>query len=192
MAARPLPEVAQVDIVIQPGGTVSAAFANLKLTNGSIYFTNTATFPVNIVFTNSLSNISGLQQGTNSASQGAASVTVNYVIVNATTRKQTGGPYSVQFDVGPLPISITSLTPTPDPIALPEGGEIQFTSDVEYNIGWATGGGPPTVWSPQPPTVSAGQNPTQTALPGASGLTLTYSLSDSRVIRGGGTVKIGN
>jgi hypothetical protein len=189
-AARPLPE-AVLEIVIQPGGTVSSGNANLKVPSGSIYFNNSATFPVNIVFTNALTNISNLQPRASSASEGATTVTVNYIVVNANTKLQTGGPYSVQFGIGPLPIEIEDETPDPDPTSVPQGGQIAFSADANYGIAWTINGQPANVWSPQPSTISEGQNSAQTALPGANGNSLTYTLSDSLGIRGGGTVKIG-
>jgi hypothetical protein len=189
-AARPLPE-AGLEILIQPGGTVSSGNANLKVSSGSIYFNNSATFPVNIVFTNALTNISNLQPRANSASEGATTVTVNYVVVNANTKLQTGGPYSVQFGIGPLPIEIENVTSDPDPTTVPEGGQIAFSADAEYGISWTLNGQSANVWSPQPSTIAEGQNSAQTALPGANGNSLTYTLSDRMGIRGGGTVKIG-
>jgi hypothetical protein len=189
-AARPLPE-AVLEILIQPGGTVSSGNANQKVSSGSIYFNNSATFPVNIVFTNALTNISNLQPRASSASEGATTVTVNYIVVNANTKLQTGGPYSVQFGIGPLPIEIANVTPDPDPTTVAEGGQIAFNADAKYGISWTINGQAANVWSPQPSTIAVGQNGAQTALPGANGNSLTYTLSDSMGIRGGGTVKIG-
>jgi hypothetical protein len=157
----------------------------------SIYFNNGSMFPVNIIFTNTLTNIDDLPMHANSPSESAANVTVNYVIQNANTDQQTGGPYSVQFGIGALPISIASLNTNPDPIAVPAGGQIAFDADTEYDIIWEINGVGAHVWSPQPPTVSQGQNTPLTAQPGANGKTATYSIKDSSETHGGGTVSIG-
>lgn len=197
MAARPLPDAALLTITIQPGGTVSSGNANQKLGPfDSVQFHNTAGFPVDIVMTNTLSSIQNLVQGTTSGPQGGSTplnVTLNFTILNHNTGQPTGGPYSIQFGIGPLPITITAQTPSPDPIAIPLGGQIQFTADGSYAVGWAFGNGQPAnVWSPQPSQISQGLNtPPQTALAGANGQTLTYTLLTDMAIRGKGTVKIG-
>src|ERR1700722_4981898 len=137
MAARPLPDGALVTITIQPGGTVASAYANQKVAAlETISFHNTANFPVNIVMTNTLSSIT-LAQGATSGAQGGSTplnVTLNYTIWNANTSQQTGGPYSIQFGIGPLPITISADSTSPDPIAIPPGGQVQFTTDDEYSI----------------------------------------------------------
>ena len=135
--------------------------------------------------------ITDLVVGTGTVAQNGDTVTVNYVVVNANTNLQTGGPYSVQFGIGPLPIEIENMTSDPDPTTVPEGGQIAFSADAKYGISWTINGQSANVWSPQPSTIAAGQNSAQTALPGANGNSLTYTLSDSMGIRGGGTVKIG-
>jgi hypothetical protein len=118
-------------------------------------------------------------------------VTVNYVVVNANSGVQTGGPYSIQFGIGALPIAISNQTPTPDPTTVPAGGKIAFSTDGEYGIAWTINNQPANVWSPQPTSLAAGQNGAQTALPGANGNNVVYTLADSQGIRGGGTVKVG-
>lgn len=194
-AARPLPENALWTITIQPGGTVSSANRNMKVSpSDSVAFHNLAGFPVNIIFTNALTSITNLAQGVTSGGKGGApplNLTLNYQIQNFNTSQQTGGPYSIQFGIGPLPISIQSLDTEPDPIAIPAGGQIAFNSDASYTIVWKMGNAPANVWSPQPGTVSAGQNSPQTALAGANGNTVTYTISSSPNTHGGGTVSIG-
>jgi hypothetical protein len=196
-AARPLPDAALLTITIQPGGMLSSANANQKLGPlDSVAFRNTAGFPVDLVMTNTLSSISNLLQGASSGAQGGSTplnVTLNYTILNHNTGQPTGGPYSIQFGIGPLPITITAETPSPDPIAIPIGGQVQFTSDGSYAVGWTFANGQPAnVWSPQPGQINQGLNtPPQTALAGANGQTLTYTLLADMAIRGKGTVKIG-
>jgi hypothetical protein len=140
MAARPLPDAALLTITIQPGGTLPSANANQKLGPlDSVQFRNTAGFPVDIVMTNTLSSIQNLVQGGTSGAQGGSTplnVTLNFTILNHNTGQPTGGPYSIQFGIGPLPITITADTPSPDPIAIPIGGQIQFTADGSYRVGW--------------------------------------------------------
>jgi hypothetical protein len=194
-AARPLPENALWTVTIQPGGTVSSAYANMKVNpSDTISFHNLAGFPVNIIFTNALSSITDLAQGATSGGKGGSTplnLTLNYKIYNFNTGQQTGGPYSVQFGIGPLPISIQSLDTEPDPIAIPNGGQIVFDSDADYTIVWKLNNVPTAhLWSPQNGTVSTGQNAPMTALAGANGNTVTYSISTSADTHGGGTVVI--
>ena len=194
-AARHLPDNALWTIGIQSSGAVPSSEANMKIGSlDTVAFTNGATFPVDIVMTNTLTSITDLRQGANSGAQGGSTslnVTLNYTIWNHNTGLQVAGPYSIQFGIGPLPISIESLETAPDPIAVPSGGQIRFTADVKYDIEWKINSVQANVWSPQPLTVSAGQNQAQTALPGANGKTLTYSISDATNTRGGGTVQVG-
>jgi hypothetical protein len=193
-AARPLPGNALWTVTIQPGGTVSSAYANMRVSpTDTISFHNLAGFPVNIIYTNALTSIMDLTQGASSSPKGGSTplnLTLNYTIQNYNTSQQTGGPYSIQFGVGPLPISIAALDTNPDPIAIPAGGQIAFNSDAKYSIVWQIGGVNANIWSPQPATVSAGQNNPQTALAGANGKTVTYTIASSPETRGGGTVVI--
>jgi hypothetical protein len=161
-AARTLPENALWTVTIQPGGTVSSANGNMKIgPSDTVSFHNLAGFPVNIIFTNALTSIMDLTQGASSGGKGGSTplnLTLNYKIQNSNTSQQTGGPYSIQFGIGPLPISIQSLDTEPDPIAIPAGGQIAFNADADYTIVWKMGNVAANVWSPQPGTVSAGQN----------------------------------
>jgi hypothetical protein len=197
MAARPLPGNALWTVTIQPGGTVPSANANMKVgPTDTISFRNLAGFPVNIVFTNALTSITNLLQGASSGGKGGSAplnLTLNYSIQNFNTSQPTGGPYSVQFGIGPLPITISADTPSPDPIALPALGQIQFTCDGAYGVVWTFANGQPAnVWSPQPSQFNQGLNtPPQTALAGGNEQTLSYTLSTGVAIRGKGTVKIG-
>ncbi len=199
-AARPLPDNALVTIPIQLGGTVPSANANMKLGPlDSVSFRNGAGFPVNIVMSNTLSSITNLLQGASSGAQGGSTplnVTVSYTIWNHNTGLQVSGPYSIQFGIGPLPIAITGDNTNPDPVAIPNGGQIQFTNNdsVTYTITWAMGGQPANVWSPQPGTINQGLNtPPQTALAGANGQSVTYTITVKNTeTRGGGTVNVGS
>ncbi len=193
--ARPLPDAALWTVTIQAGGTVPQSQANMKIGSlDSVSFHNMAGFPVNIIFTNELSSITDLAQGATSGAQGGSTplmVTVNYTIWNYNTGQQVAGPYSIQFGIGPLPISIAALTTSPDPIAIPTGGQIAFSSDAKYTIVWKMNNVVANVWSPQPGTVSAGQNNPQVALAGANGNTVTYTITAAQGTRGGGTVQVG-
>ena len=192
--ARQLHQEALLDITIAVGGVVSQN-AYIKVGQlDSIEFTNNAGFPVDIVFTGTLTNITNLLNGRTSGSQGGnqpLNVTVNYVINNHNTGQQTGGPYAVQFGVGPLTVTITADNPSPDPIAVPAGGTLVFNADANYNIQWSQAG----IWSPQPAQVNKGggppTNPIMTAQPGANGLNVSYNFSP-RALPGRGTVKIGS
>jgi hypothetical protein len=163
----------------------------------SIKFHNLAGFAVNIVFTNVFPTINNLANNSYSGTMGgttALNVTLNFKIVDAISGKTTGGPYAIQFGIGPLPITLSSLDTSPDPVAVPIRGQIQFTADVAYNIGWTIGGQPaPGVWAPQPTVINAGLNPPQTAQAGADAKSLAYAISYKNTeTRGGGTVKVGS
>jgi len=200
MAARHLPELALWTLPIQLGGTIPSSDANMQIGSlDGISFHNGASFPVDIIFTNQFSPINDLAMNATSGAQKGATplnLTLNYTIWNHNTGRQTGGPYSVQFGIGPLPISITTENTNPDPVAIPSGGQIQFTNNDSdsYTIAWESGGQSANVWSPQPGVVSPGLNtPPQTALPGANGQSVTYTITVKGVeTHGGGTVNIGS
>ncbi len=194
---RPTPDAALYQITIAPGGIVTSN-QNLKITNqDSIAFHNNAGLPVNVRFTSVFNPINNLQQNTSAAPNGgpALNTTINYVIVNANTGVQTGGPYCVQFGVGPLTINIANLDTSPDPISIPPGGEIVFVCDATYSIAWTSNKLPVTAWTPQPLKLYANAvpnpNPVQTALPAVYGQSVTYTIANSSETRGGGTVVIG-
>jgi hypothetical protein len=194
MAANPIPDAALYQITIAPGGTVISN-GSLKITNqDSITFHNTSGFAVNIVFTGVFSPITNLQQGGTQAPNGgpALNTTINYKIVNASTGQQTGGPYSIEFGVGAMTVTVTNLTTNPDPIAVPPGGQVVFVCDAKYNIVWKSNGVPVTAWTPQPLQLQAGTNPPQTALPAVYGQVLTYIITNAAATRGGGTVNVGS
>jgi hypothetical protein len=199
-AARPLANYALLTIPIQLGGTVPLANENMKLRPlDSINFHNGASFPVDIIFTNQFTSIYNLPMGTPSGAQGGATplnLTLNYTIWNHNTGVQVAGPYSVQFGIGPLPIAITADNTNPDPVAIPKGGQIQFTNNdsAPYTIKWYLAKQPANVWSPQPGSINQRLNsPPQTALAGANGQSVTYTITlQGTETRGGGTVNVGS
>ncbi len=199
MAVKHLPELALWTITIEPGGAVSASQQNIKIgPTDTIQFRNNAIFPVNIPFTNQLASIMSLPPGETSSAQGGSStsplnVTVNFAIVNANNNAVTAGPCSVQFGIGPLPITIDASNTDPDPVAIPSGGQIQFNCiDGGYYITWKIGNQPANVWNPQPSSLVQGVNtPPQTALSGASGQSVAYQIqAKGTETRGGGTVVV--
>ena len=193
MAAEPVPFASLYQINIQANGTVSTN-ANLKITNSdAVSFHNGASFPVNIVFTSVFGPLTVPAGQTQSPNGGpGVNTTINYTIYNASTGAKTGGPYSIQIGTGPLVVNISSLNPTPDPIALPPGGQLKFVSDAKYNIAWSSNQMPVTAWTPQPLQLVAGTNPIMTALPAVINQVLTYTLTNATEIHGGGTVNVGS
>lgn len=194
--AYKLPHGAQVTIGIQPGGTVTPGDENWPASNGqSITFQNGAGFPVNILFTSPIADILGLPNGAPSSSFTASNIIVNYTIYNANlppTAQPVGGPYSVDFGLGVLPISINASDTNPDPVAIPNGGKIQFTCDTKYKIAWSIAKQPaPGAWMPQITQLQAGVNPVLTAQPGANSQTVAYTITAGGETHGGGTVVLG-
>lgn len=196
MAARPLTDAVTWPVTIAAGGVVNSnQYLKISALDG-VSFHNSATFPVNIVFSSLFPPIDNLQPNATSPVLGGVNslnVTVDYSVLNANNGLQTGGPYAVEFGNGPLTITISALNTSPDPIAIPAAGQIAFNSDAKYNISWKLGNGQPAnVWSPQPTQVTPGANAAQTAMAGAKGQTLTYTISAATETRGGGTVKVGS
>ena len=200
MAAEPVPLATLWQINIAPGGTVSTN-GSIKIANtDSITFHNNATFPVTITFTSSFNSIVALQPGKSQAptpiSGAPLNITIDYTVSNSNTSKQTGGPYAVEFGMGPLTVTIQALNTSPDPIAVTSGGQLVFVCDAKYDIVWTQGQTKVTPWSPQPPKLYANANPNpnpvQTALPQFSGQTVTYTITDGSNTHGGGTVGIGS
>jgi hypothetical protein len=185
-------------ITIQAGGTVPSGSQNLQISpSDTIKFKNGASFPVNIHYTvPPLADTNNLAMGATSGATGGSSsnqlnVTVNYYVVNSNNTSQKSGPYSVQFGNGPLLITIDSSDTEPDPVTIAKGAKIQFFCvDNNYSINWT----PSNIWSPEPTTLVRGMNiPAQTALAGAAGKSVTYTIAPSnRDTRGGGTVGVGS
>jgi hypothetical protein len=184
---------ATTEITISTSGTVSASQQNLAhlADNSTVQFTNDAPFTVELKFSAEFGNVV-IARGSSSSELSASEVTVTYTIYNAVTNQPTGGPYSIQWGNGPLAINISGVTPTPPSASVAVGGTIQFSSDSDDGIGWTytNSGSSANVWSPQPGSVTSGQNGKQTALPGVAG-NFTYSLSSTPGSVGKGTIKIG-
>ena len=191
MAANPCPELANWSLQVVNPGVLNS---NQTLQIGSsdtITFHNGCTFPIDIVFgPNSFGTIT-VQPGQTSRSLGGnnLNVTYDYWVFNHSTGAQTGGPYAVQFGIGPLQVSIVSANGVT--LAIPNGGEIQFNSDAAYTISWtfASNGQPANVWSPEPTQIPQGLSVVMRALPGANSQTLNYALNSTIDVRGGGTIK---
>jgi len=185
---------ATTEVTISTSGTVATAQQNLAhLTDSSdVDFQNEAPFPVTLKFTAEFGDVQ-IAKGGSSGNLSASEITVNYTIYNANTNQPTGGPYSIQWGDGPLAINIAGVTPTPASASVAVGGMIQFTSDSDDGIGWTytNGGASANVWSPQPTSVTTGENDEQTGLPGVNG-NFTYTLSSTPGAVGKGTIKVGS
>jgi len=189
MAANPCPEVANWLIQVVNPGVVNANKAIQIGSSDTISLHNGCTFPITIVFSVGGFGTIVLQPGQNSQALGGnnLNVTYDYWIENAGT--VTGGPYAVQFGIGPLQIVIQSAQG--GTLAIPNGGEIQFNSDAAYDISWTFANGQPAnVWSPQPTVIPQGQSVVMRALAGANSQGLNFALDSSGGVRGGGTVKV--
>jgi hypothetical protein len=190
MAANPCPEVANWLIQVVNPGVVNTNRTLQIGPSDTVSFRNGCTFPINIVFSAGGFGTITLQPGQDSSALGGnnLNVTYNYWIEKGGT--VTGGPYAVQFGIGPLEIVIASATG--GTVAIPNGGEIQFSSDAAYNISWtfAGNGQPANVWSPQPTQIPQGQSVVMRALAGANSQILNFALDSSIGVRGGGTVKV--
>lgn len=195
MAAKPLPELALWTVNIAAGGVVSSNGYIKIASQDTVSFRNGAAFAVNIVFSSTFPAINGIQPNQSSAAIGGnpLNTTVDYTLYNANTGQPTGGPYAIEFGNGPLVVNISGMNTSPGAIAIPAGGQIQFHSDAVYNITWKYANGQPAnVWSPQPSQVTAGVNAPQNALAGANGQSLAYTITNSGLTQGGGTIKVGS
>jgi len=178
-----------VDITISPSGTISNAQGYLAVDDDTqISWENTGTQQLNIVFTIGMNNGSISVPGHNTTAPISNSETaVNYVIKNA-AGIQLSGPYCIQWGNGVLGISVTANSQA-FTVAVPANvGNIQFTSDAEYEISWSA-----NVWSPQPPKVYPAPtgNSIQTARPGATS-PVTCSFFNANNVPGNGGVHIGS
>lgn len=193
MAAKPVAFASIWQIQIALGGSVSSN-GDIKIANSDgVSFRNNAGFPVNIVFTGVYGPINNLANGASASPNGGPGLntTINYIIYNANSGQKTGGPYAIEFGQGPLVVTINALNTSPDPIVIPAGGQIQFQTDAQYNITWTMGGQPANVWNPQPSRLGQGASQVQTALAGANGKALSYTITNAALTRGGGTVQVG-
>jgi hypothetical protein len=178
-----------VDITISPSGTISNAQGYLAVADDTeIEWDNTGAQQFTIVFTIGMDNASITIPGhTTTAPISSSETAVNYVVKNA-AGVQVGGPYCIQWGDGVLGISVTSNSPDFTIAIPPDVGNIQFTSDAKYGIGWSANG----VWSTQPSDVypTPPGNPIQTARPGAT-TPVTCTFEAAANVPGKGTVHIG-
>lgn len=198
--ARAYPDQAMATTIdIEAGGVVNPP--NQPVPNdGSVKFYNAGTYPVNIVFSNNtfpaINNL-GLKQTSNPVGGlGTDNITVDYYIYDANNPNMPyAGPYSIEFGVGPLAVVITKGSVNLPEIRVPQGGEIQFTSDGTYPIAWThQDGSPAYIWTPQPQQVQSGNpnpNPVQKA-PVGTDVTVNYSIPYLKEITGKGTVHVGS
>src|SRR5579871_1989810 len=106
-----------ITITISPNGQVSGSQGYLQISNSTqIQFNNTATFPVNVVFTGLFGTVPVPPHGPNSAPLSTSGNAVNYVIKRQDNGMQTGGPYAIQWGNGVLVVTITQSAPNIDPI----------------------------------------------------------------------------
>ncbi len=188
MAARPLVGFSIIKVIIGVGGTGQPV---PPMSNSDqVEFQNNAGFPVNITFSNNLiPAINGLGNGQTSGAVGPIpNATVDFTIQNANNNQITGGPYSMEFGIGPLVINVNNYVLSPGTAAIPNGGQVQFISDAQYAISWV----PANIWNPEPGTISKGTNAAQKALPGANGNNVSYTLKNRTGVQGQGTVKVGS
>lgn len=193
--ARRKKDAVLITITISPNGQVPGAQGYLQISNSTqIQFNNTATFPVNVVFTGLFGTVPVPPHGPNSAPLSTSGNAVNYVIKRQDNGVQTGGPYAIQWGNGVLVITINQSIPNIDPIAVPLLGYMQMVpADSDYTIGWTDGNGNGvTVWAPQPSEIYlVPPQPVQQARPGASG-PVFYQLTAKDNVQGKGTVHIGS
>lgn len=157
----------------------------------SIEFVNNTTYAVSITFTTTsgivFANIASLGPGQNS---GQVSPNMNNVTVDFTITSLTGGGASsaagIQVGTGPLRINILADNTNPDPVSIPNGGQIQFHPDASYQISFT----PPNAFTPAVSTVSPTSSPVLTATNLAR--LATYTLVGRDDTKGKGTVKIGS
>ena len=175
-------------------------YPDIKILNtDSIEFTNNTTYPVSIAFTRAgggssgnavFTDIGSLAAGASSAQQspisGINNLTVNYTITNL-NNGQTSTPCGVQIGTGPLRINILASQTNPDPVSIPDGGQIQFHPDVSYQLTFT----PPNAFPNAPASISPTNSPALTATNVTT--KATYSLTEKIAgTQGKGTVHIGS
>ena len=183
--ARVFPD-AQVTLTITPTGQAQAPDVVLGNVD-SFFFHNSAGFPVKIEFSTIFQPIT-VPAGQNSnpmSLPGAGNFTINYGVKNANTGQVTGGPYGIQFGTGPIGITLQGGSGTPATVSIPYNGQIQFTSDANYDIAWSQ----PGIFLIT--TVAAGVNAAAAAQNVPTATAVTYTLTPKiQGTRGGGTVRI--
>src|SRR5262249_24166612 len=114
-------------------------------------------------------------------------VTINYTITNL-NNNQVSSPGGIQIGTGPLRINILAGNTSPDPVSIPNGGQIQFHPDVSYQISIT----PPNAFKRSLSTISPTNSPVLTATNLAPQATYTLVGSNISDTNGKGTVKIGS
>jgi hypothetical protein len=196
MAARVIPfedsdtaqNISITDTDASPEGYI------LTATQNSVTFTNNASSPVSIAFnpTGILTNISDLAVGSTSAAQTMpTSASVNY---NVTAGSAVNGPNAIQSGNGCMVVTISggvgSETCSPDPVAIPLGGNLEMQPAVSthvYTVIW-TNGDPFTV--PIQKADSSSHTENSSDGPGDYPYTVTRVSIEGGGGNGGGTVKV--
>src|ERR1700722_987867 len=159
----------------------------------TVAFTNDAPYAVSITFTttsgtvfNNIASIAASGGVSPAQSPQKNNLTVNYTITNLSLNKPST-PCAIQVGVGPLRINILGGNTNPDPVSIPDGGEIQFFPDQGYEIEIT----PPNAFNKALSSV----HPPSSAVLKATNLSpqATYSLIGGiKGTDGKGTVKIGS
>jgi hypothetical protein len=168
--------------------------ANIEMAiTDTLEFTNNAPYPVSIVFTTtsgtvftSISSLAGNGASSPAQSPKINNVTVNYTITNLNTNAQST-PCGIQVGVGPLRINVLASNTNPDPVSIPESGQIQFFPDEDYEISIV----PPNAFNKSLSSISPPSSVVLTATNLAPQATYTVK-GGIRGTNGKGTVKIGS
>jgi len=168
--------------------------ANIEMAiTDTLEFTNNAPYPVSIVFTTtsgtvftSISSLAGNGASSPAQSPKINNVTVNYTITNLDTNAQST-PCGIQVGVGPLRINVLASNTNPDPVSIPESGQIQFFPDEDYEISIV----PPNAFNKSLSSISPPSSVVLTATNLAPQATYTVK-GGIRGTNGKGTVKIGS
>jgi hypothetical protein len=125
-----------------PEGCILTALQN------SVTFTNNATSSVSIAFnpTGILTNISNLVACSTSAAQTMpASASINYSVTVGSV-VTPNGPYAIQSGDGFMVVTVSggigTETVSPDPVAIPLGGNLEMQPAVSshvYDVAWTDG-----------------------------------------------------
>ena len=150
MAARVIPfedsdtvqNISITDTDATPEGCILTALQN------NVTFTNNASSPVSIAFnpTGILTNISNLAVGSTSTAQTMpVSASVNYYVTVGSV-VTPNGPYAIQSGNGFMVVTVSggigTETVSPDPVAIPLGGNLEMQPAVSsqvYDVAWTNG-----------------------------------------------------
>jgi hypothetical protein len=198
MAARVIPfedsdtvqNISITDTDATPEGCILTALQN------NVTFTNNASSPVSIAFnpTGILTNINNLAAGSTSTAQTMpVSASVNYYVTVGSV-VTPNGPYAIQSGNGFMVVTISggigNETVSPDPVAIPLGGNLEMQPAVSshvYNVAW-TNGDPFTV--PISKADSTSHTESSSYGPGDYPYTVTRVSIEGGGGNGGGTVKV--